>query len=78
MTSYNELREFIAKSTIANGLLDRGGEIAQASGGDLFIRIGAQVFKIAVEEMNQISQHHDPMAQEKLFMSTLPYPYAQE
>lgn len=75
MTSRNELYKYLAKSLIRNKLLDGDAEVAQASGGDMFVRLGAEVFRIDVQAVDAINQHQDPEAQAKAFMSTLPYPY---
>ncbi|PYE41645.1 hypothetical protein DFI02_110142 [Rhizobium sp. PP-F2F-G20b] len=74
MTSRNELYKFLAKSIIKNDLLKNDGEAAMSSNGVMFIRIGAKVFKINVEEVDAISTHE----QARLFMATQPFLYTAE
>ncbi|KQR79278.1 hypothetical protein [Rhizobium sp. Leaf341] len=49
-----------------------------SSNGAMFIRIGAQVFKINIEDVDAISAHERPEEQAKLFMSTQPFLYTAE
>lgn len=78
MTSYNELRKMIGTAVAKGGYLDDNSSIAQASGGELYVRLRDQVFKIAIEEVEQISQHPNALAEAEKFMATLPYPYTKD
>jgi len=75
MTSYNELRKTIANALIKAGYLDDESSVGQASGGELYVRIRDQVFKIGVEEVEAISQHQNALEEAERFMKTLPHPY---
>lgn len=75
MTSYNELTKGIAKAMIEAGYLDDQSSIGQASGGDLYIRLRDQVFKIGIEEVETISEHPNALEEAERFMSTLPHIY---
>lgn len=75
MTNYNELRKTIAYALIKAGYLDNDSSIGQASGGELYVRLRDQVFKIGVEEIEQINEHPNAFEEAEKFMKTLPYPY---
>lgn len=75
MTSYNELKKAIANSMIEAGYLDDQSSIGQGSGGDLYIRLRDQVFKIGIEEVEKISNHQNALQEAERFMSTLPHIY---
>ncbi|WP_456868275.1 hypothetical protein [Galbibacter sp. BG1] len=71
MTSRNELRTQIVNVIIAQGMLDQHSSIGFSSNDHIYLRLRDQVFRIDVEEVDQISQADDPMHQAALFMSTL-------
>lgn len=73
MTSYNELRKQIAIAI--KPTLDAESSVAQGSGGDLYVRIRDQVFKIDIQEIENFDNVADPIAATAQFMETLPYKY---
>lgn len=75
VTSYNELRKTIANALIKAGYLDDESSVGQASGGELYVRLRDQVFKIGVEEIDAISEHPNALQEAERFMATLPHPY---
>ena len=75
MTSYNELRKTIAYALIKAGYLDSESSVGQGSSGELYVRLRDQVFKIGVEEVDQISSHPNAFTEAGRFMATLPTLY---
>ncbi|MBB3454378.1 hypothetical protein FHT86_002677 [Rhizobium sp. BK313] len=73
MTSYNELRKAIGHAMIEAGFLDNDSSVGQGSGGDLYIRLRDQVFRIDIEEIERIGEHSHAFREAERFMATLPY-----
>jgi len=71
MTSRNELRNQIVNVIIAQGMLDQYSSVGFSSNGHIYLRLRDQVFRIDVEEVDQIGQADDPMHEAAVFMNTL-------